>query len=127
MHYIGKVCSRNILVVLQMSGCSKFYSFLIKCLCFHLFLFISSLRQISIALIFPEYKLEMVIINISNLRWHKSHFFPELVNSFAFELIFKIIMKRKFLTLAFLALGTTAFVSCSDDDDETVINAQELP
>ena len=36
-------------------------------------------------------------------------------------------MKRKFLTLAFLALGTTAFVSCSDDDDETVINAQELP
>lgn len=36
-------------------------------------------------------------------------------------------MKTNFLTLAFLAIGATSFVSCSQDDDETIINAQDLP
>jgi hypothetical protein len=38
-------------------------------------------------------------------------------------------MKRRFFTIAFLALGAFTFVSCSDDDDtnETMIEAQDLP
>ncbi|GHA34381.1 hypothetical protein GCM10007103_14750 [Salinimicrobium marinum] len=40
-------------------------------------------------------------------------------------------MKRRFFTIAFLALGAITFVSCSDDDDdnshETMIEAQDLP
>lgn len=38
-------------------------------------------------------------------------------------------MKRKFLTIALLAIGLPTFVACSDDDnsDETLIEATELP
>lgn len=60
-----------------------------------------------------------------------SHFFPEFSCSIASILNIKIIMKRKFITVAFLAFGLSVFTSCSNDDDinsdEKMIDAQELP